>query len=74
MRDVKAEALIDTLSDTLSEVVAKTIVNTMADLKAEALLNAVAETRYQRSKLKHCTRLVDALHDTLAKDGGRNNC
>ena len=56
MRDVKAEALIDTLSDTLSEVVAKTIVNTMADLKAEALLNALAETRYQRSKLKHCTR------------------
>ena len=54
--DVEAEALIDPLSDTLSEVVAKTIGNTMADVKAEALLDVVAETRYQRSKLKHFTR------------------
>ena len=28
----------------------------MADVKAEALLDALAETRYQRSKLKHWTR------------------
>ena len=57
MGDVKAEALIDTLFDTLSEVVVvKTIGNTMAEFKAEELLNALAETRYQRSKLKHCTR------------------
>ena len=73
MGDVEAEALIDTLSDTLSEVVAKTMGNTMADVKAEALLDALAETQYQRSKMKLYGTLVEALHDSLAKDGGRNN-
>jgi len=65
----------------LTRVEAKTLNDTSADVKAEAQLHALAETvpEVEAKKLNEklsdmkANTLLELVHDTLAKDGGRNN-